>query len=423
VSPGVAAIVVEAHRRQCDTTPAMDERHVFVVDVSYTRTMGPNLQGLVDEVSRLLGAPATLEDRSFHLLAFGPQSPTVDAVRQSSILQRESPTQVRAWFEQFGITTSTGPVRTPASPERGIGARLCLPARCAGVTYGYLWLLDEDLAGGEHDLGTAMDLAAQAGRLLARGAREQQTREDRLVDLFGDDRAAAERAAADLVDDGLLWPGERVAVVAVRSVGRLDSEREPVDVRLGRLHGSVLTVALRGHSALLVPLRETTGLAPAREAALTVLGEQPSAVAGIGGTSRDLNALHRCWAEARLAARVAAAVPSRGPVAEWGSLGAYRLLGAAPEAALSAAVVDDAVRALLDDPDERLATTARKYLELAGSAKDTAAVLQIHRQTLYYRLHRIEQVTGLDLTSGEDRLRLHLGLLFGSLVGSEQRAG
>lgn len=400
----------------------MDERHVFVVEVSYTRTMGPELQDVVDEVSRLLGAPATLEDRSFHLLAFGPQSATVDAVRRTSILQRESSAPVRAWFEQFGIASSDGPVRTPASHEQGIGARLCLPARCAGVTYGYLWLLDEDLSGVDPDLGAAMDLAARAGRLLARGAREQQTREDRLVDLYGDDRAAAEQAAADLVDDGLLWPGERVVVVAVRSVGRLDSEREPVHVRLGQLPGSVLTVALRGHTALLVPLRETTGLAPARDAARTVLAEEPAAVAGIGGTSRDLDALHRSWAEARLAARVAAAVPSRGPVAEWGSLGAYRLLGAAPEAALSAAVVDDAVLALLDDPDERLATTARQYLELAGSAKETAAALQIHRQTLYYRLQRIEQVTGLDLTRGEDRLRLHLGLLFGALLATEQRA-
>ncbi|MCY7365191.1 MAG: helix-turn-helix domain-containing protein, partial [Frankiaceae bacterium] len=84
-----------------------------------------------------------------------------------------------------------------------------------------------------------------------------------------------------------------------------------------------------------------------------------------------------------------------------------------------AALVDDPVRALLDDPDERLAVTAARYLELAGSVKATAAALQVHRQTLYYRLSRIEQVTGLDLADGEDRLRLHLGLLVGRLVAAD----
>ena len=76
------------------------------------------------------------------------------------------------------------------------------------------------------------------------------------------------------------------------------------------------------------------------------------------------------------------------------------------------------MRALLDEPDERLAATARRYLDLAGSAQATAAALQIHRQTLYYRLNRIEQVTGLDLRRGEHRLRLHLGLQLGPLLGT-----
>jgi len=47
----------------------------------------------------------------------------------------------------------------------------------------------------------------------------------------------------------------------------------------------------------------------------------------------------------------------------------------------------------------------------------TAAALAIHRQTLYYRLGRIEQLTGLDLGDGGDRLTLHLALRLVGLVG------
>ena len=70
--------------------------------------MRDDLQDLVDEVSRVLGAPATLEDREFTLLAFcahdgtGPATPgaTMDTVRARSILGRSSTPEVRAWFER-----------------------------------------------------------------------------------------------------------------------------------------------------------------------------------------------------------------------------------------------------------------------------------------------------------------------------------
>ena len=57
-----------------------------------------------------------------------------------------------------------------------------------------------------------------------------------------------------------------------------------------------------------------------------------------------------------------------------------------------------------------LAETAEVFLDCAGSASRAAAALQVHRQTLYYRLARIEALTGLDLADGEARLLLHASL-------------
>jgi DNA-binding PucR family transcriptional regulator len=49
-------------------------------------------------------------------------------------------------------------------------------------------------------------------------------------------------------------------------------------------------------------------------------------------------------------------------------------------------------------------------LDCAGSPPRAAARLCIPRQTLYYRLGRIQELTGLDLADGGDRLLLHLGV-------------
>ncbi|SCD76361.1 PucR C-terminal helix-turn-helix domain-containing protein, partial [Streptomyces sp. DfronAA-171] len=57
-----------------------------------------------------------------------------------------------------------------------------------------------------------------------------------------------------------------------------------------------------------------------------------------------------------------------------------------------------------------LARTVEVFLDHAGQAGRTAAALGIHRQTLYYRLSRVEQLTGLDLDDGEHRLLLHMGV-------------
>jgi hypothetical protein len=108
--------------------------------------MRDDLQELVDEVSRVLAAPATLEDAEFTLLAFCAHDDSaagaMDAVRTRSILTRGSPPATRQWFEEFGIASADGPLRTPADDVAGILTRLVLPVRHAGRTRGYLWLLD-----------------------------------------------------------------------------------------------------------------------------------------------------------------------------------------------------------------------------------------------------------------------------------------
>jgi hypothetical protein len=146
------------------------------------------------------------------------------------------------------------------------------------------------------------------------------------------------------------------------------------------------------------------GAAPYRTRAGASAG--PAAVAGVSAGREGIGALPEAWREAVAAARAAEAQPELGPVARWADLGPYRLLTALPENAAP----DPAVAPLLDPAHRELARTAELYLDLAGQAARTAAALAVHRQTLYYRLSRIEQLTGLDLSDGESRLLLHMAL-------------
>ncbi|WP_112467850.1 PucR family transcriptional regulator [Streptomyces triticisoli] len=432
-------------------------------------------QELVDEISELLGAPATLENRNFELIAFGAYDSegdldpsALDPVRTRSILTRRSTAAVRRWFEGFGITRATGPVRIPRTVEAGVyRGRICLPVRHRGVVLGYVWLLDYDPGPTEQQLDAAMRVTARIGALLADEAQHgaDLTRELRAV-LTAErgwprDMAVAElRTALGVRADGphtvvCVAPWPSADPDDAPSVRTLPGARALCTVPWGTTDQSL---------ALLVRLRSTDTLTPAVSAATRLLeeagGTGPADGAGTspvgttgphatpsGTTGRDsgvgrgaaggardgargestvaaggaatgavaagvsaarvgLAELGTAWAEASAAARAALAEPRLGPVAQWAAIGPYRLLtGLPPEAAH-----DPALHDLLSPAHRELARTAEVYLDCAGQAGRTAAELGIHRQTLYYRLSRVEQLTGLDLDDGEDRLLLHMAL-------------
>ncbi|GGS96307.1 PucR family transcriptional regulator [Streptomyces cinerochromogenes] len=402
-------------------------------------------QELVDEISELLGAPATLENRDFELIAFGAYDSegeldpsALDPVRTRSILTRRSTATVRAWFEGFGITRATGPVRIPPSTEAGVyRGRICLPVRHRGVVLGYVWLLDGDPGPTDAQLAAAMRVAGRIGALLADEAEAGAglSRELRAV-LTAESGWQRDMAVADLrtaLGSRADGPHTLVCVAPWPSA-------DPDDAPAARTipHATALCTLPWGAAgqslALLVRLRTTETSAPAVAAATRLLKEAGAAggaargagarvaaavaagfsagpaaagcAAGVGEPRTGLAELGTVWQEAAAAARAALAEPRFGPVAEWARIGAYRLLTALPPEAAH----DRVVGPLLSPAHRELARTAEVYLDCAGQAGRTASELGIHRQTLYYRLSRVEQLTGLDLDDGEDRLLLHMAL-------------
>ncbi|MFE3677674.1 PucR family transcriptional regulator [Streptomyces griseus] len=377
--------------------------------------MTGDYQELVDEISALLDAPATLENRDFGLVAFGAHDSdddsAMDPVRTRSILTRRSTPAVRAWFEGFGITRATGPVRIPAAPEAGVFRdRICLPVRHRGVVLGYVWLLDADPGPSDERLNAAMEVAARIGALLSDEARAgaDLSREFGAALTAGpgrqrDTAVAALGEALGQDADGLHtvlcvtpWADDTPAVRGVASAAALATVAAP---------GGAGPLSL----AALVRLRAPDRLDPALSAADRLRADAgPAATGGIATPRRGLDGLTVSWREATASARAARAEPRLGPVARWSAIGPYRLLTALPGAA--AAPGDPVVAPLLTPPHRELAHTAEVFLDHAGQAGRTAAALGIHRQTLYYRLSRIQQITGLDLNDGEDRLLLHMAV-------------
>ncbi|MEU6485585.1 helix-turn-helix domain-containing protein [Streptomyces sp. NPDC046887] len=407
--------------------------------------MKGDYQDLVDEISALLGAPATLEDRDFRLIAFGAHDSeddtAMDPVRTRSILTRKSTPAVRAWFEQYGIARATGPVRIPAAPEAGVFRdRLCLPVRHRSVVLGYVWLLDADPGPPADRLASAMEVAARIGGLIADEERAgaDLSRElravltagrgwqydgavDALRGALGPDAEGAHALvclapwpAADAPSARLApgtaalctlprpWlPDGGATVLAALIRLRTADSTAPALTAVERLRAA----ATPQPAASAAPGSPTSGRTVPASGSRSI-SPAPGVAAGVSVPRRGPAELDGAWREAAAAARAVLAEPRLGPTAEWAALGPYRLLTALPPHSAD----DPAVRELLAPSHTELARTAEVFLDHAGQAGRTAAALGIHRQTLYYRLSRVEQLTGLDLDDGEHRLLLHMTL-------------
>ncbi|WP_432510237.1 PucR family transcriptional regulator [Kineococcus sp. SYSU DK001] len=368
------------------------------------------VQDLVDTVAELTGAPATLEDRDLLLVASsGHDDDVIDEVRRRSILRRRSDPLVQELFAGFGIARATGPLRVPGDPATGRLARWCLPVRWRAVTYGYLWLLDpHGRVRAEHldRVHDALDLLAAH---LATRARTADRTTWAVGELLSPDAGSRARAVEELRRDGLLTATVTVVALAAADGG-------PTGAVNGWLLPRAVLTAGVGHRAALVVPAPLVGADIAARAAAALLPQHPAGVAaGVSGAVPATSA-HTGWQQADAALRSGGA-----GVREWERLGVWRLHALGEPSALTAVVVDERARALLDDPAlADLVETVRTYLDLAGSAQRTAQALSIHRQTLYHRLRRVREVTGYDLDDGRDRLALHLALLLGGGESSER---
>jgi hypothetical protein len=351
-----------------------------------------DLQEIVDDLEAEIRRPISVEDRRWRLLAHSAQPDEADAVRRSSILTRETRPDVVAWLDGLGLQRARDLVDIPRNDELGMIRRGCLPIRHGDVLLGFLWVIvgDAPLTDAEKQSlrrGGEEVAANLWARHRAADERLRRTREH-LTALFHGSKDAAPDLAATL-----RWPvtGSYAVVVCAgtdQDAEKLKRSRAAHDVAYLE-DGGALTILVRDP----VRLKETLNVRSG----------------GISSAFTQLEDAPKARAQAEIAALCARAQPTLGPTAAYHELGSWALI----------AELWTRTHAPAPPPIQLLATHRRGdqllealegLLEHGGDVADAAKRLNMHRATLYRRLERVEEITGLDLQSGDDRLSAHLGL-------------
>ena len=381
---------------------------------------GRGLPTLLGRLHELTGVPVLLE-RDAHVDYVGGEGRLPEAT--AAAIAEERPA-LEDWLREVPLSAYDPPValRTLANGQ----ARLIAPILVQGSIAGFLSLLGTQGELGElHRLAVGRAAHALAIELVrARAAREARDEvEEELLDVLtagrpGTHEAARERARRkgfDVEAPYVLLAAEAAQPAMGKKI------RGAWDRLLATMRISAL-VRERGDMAIAlitIPAKKTSEpkstIEQLHRAARTAAG---GAVAlGYGAVRSGATEIAGAAREAEQALTMGRRLFGPDSATAFSDLGLYRLLYSLQPLPELKAFRDDVLgRLRAKDRAEVLKHTLNAYLSSNGSPTDAAERLHLHRNTVLYRLGRIEDLLGVDLRDAEVRLTLHLALRIGDVL-------
>ncbi len=137
----------------------------------------------------------------------------------------------------------------------------------------------------------------------------------------------------------------------------------------------------------------------------------------IGGTVKTVADLSTSFSQAMTAVRMRNAIDSKGDIHSFKEYVLIKMLEDLPKYKLNEnleTLLDSGAREIFSD--EEMINTAEEFLENSLNISETSRKLYLHRNTLTYRLDKIEKATGLNIRKFSDAVTFRLITILSRLV-------
>jgi hypothetical protein len=387
-----------------------------------------DLVSFANALCELVGGSVMIFNPGQEVLAASRLADTDDAMRRQAVLEQRGPAWYRNRLRAEGVYRrlwqTEEVVDVPAIPEHGVGRRLVMAIRAGEEILGSIWVAERDTP-----------LAGEAAQVLARAARAAAHHLRRPY-ASGPNRyleGVVRRMMTGSAEEGTLaasgWldadpQGLAAVLTCMFTDGRRGGERrlgELMSLGLGEPGGVVVPVISRGRVDLLVcDLPAGTGTARLGRVA-SAIAERASrsleraVLCAVGPVVAGLDAVATSHREAGLALRALQSdgaagtrVATHEEVRERTALLALTDLVAGDRRFATGPVLD----LIAHDRAHRTsyAASLRAYLDAFGDMIAAARTLNVHPNTLRYRIRRIPELCGLDVSDPDARLLAALQL-------------
>ena len=147
------------------------------------------------------------------------------------------------------------------------------------------------------------------------------------------------------------------------------------------------------------------------ESMADVLGGMNSVRIAFGTVVSELKEVSKSYKEARMALDVGKIFFEEQNIVAYSTLGIGRLIYQLPIPLCKMFIKEIFGDRSTEDFDEETLTTINKFFENSLNVSETSRQLYIHRNTLVYRLDKLQKSTGLDLRVFEDAITFKIALM------------
>ena len=370
---------------------------------------GKGLQGLVDAAAEVFGNPVAVADMGLAMVAVSAEladdpewMTNAREIETNDMRQAALAGDFRRVYS--GDKTVVG--EYPGADQRYLAARI----RRKDVLLGHALVLERNQPFTDDDLALLPDVCRTFGYELAGAADADQLSERHgklFEDLLSGSLADRDEVEARVQRAHLRVPQRMCVLIAhpVSDAGQISSRY--LRTQLVRAFPGSLGM-VRGDDVLVV-----IGADDAGSTLDGLFGKSVYAEGLCVGASYPFCGLHllrRAADQARAAVRLSDGRPGVVPY-EW--VVARHMMERASLTIDGSTFIHPAI-GLLEEADERERSShladLEAYLSCGRNATATARALHVHKNTMYYRLQRIEQIAGVDLSDEQTCFVLQLGL-------------
>ncbi|MDO4490157.1 MAG: helix-turn-helix domain-containing protein [Lachnospiraceae bacterium] len=208
----------------------------------------------------------------------------------------------------------------------------------------------------------------------------------------------------------------RVVFILEASPDRDQGSIENIKALFGNKSGDFITAVDEKSIIVVKELAPGESYSQANKIAASILeavgrdGDNKTYIA-YGTIVKELKEVSRSYKEARMALDVGKIFFAEKDIIAYSSLGIGRLIYQLPIPLCKMFIREIFANKSPDDFDEETLTTINKFFENNLNVSETSRQLYIHRNTLVYRLDKLQKSTGLDLRVFEDAITFKIALM------------
>jgi DNA-binding PucR family transcriptional regulator len=388
------------------------------------------LEDVADRISEVLQCPITIEDINHRLLAYSTHDDCTDPARISTIIGRRVPEKVINSLWKDGtipmLLQSDEPIRVKNIDEVGLGNRIAISIWKNNEVLGFIWALEINKKLTDDELELLKKAAQVVKNKLLNLHNRKSKKEERNQEFFWKLLTGHINKESDIIngfhDIGITPPSLHSVVLfrfsdeikepTEKQINYLLQTTQQVQIILSTLDQNELIILLAPKSG--EPLSDIKQFVDWTILQLKERFMIDHVKAAIGSIYKEAEQIELSYKEAIAVQNIKKRfVAETAGLISFSELGIYQYLDLLHEKRKQEGFINYPLRKLKEYDKmhhTNLIETLEVYLDKDSNVNDAAKALNVHVNTLSYRIKRISQIAELDLRDPNQKITVYLNL-------------